>query len=263
MTSISDFKNVDETRPIIPFLISKNFTERDDREIIETLLRCLPQTSLKIIEMHEAHIKIDIKDHPTYVFASSPYGSSVFFSTKDGYYQSTNRNIKKITLNDAVSHVVSGIKRIELTSGKRNIRYFKIGWWSSQEGFSIYDSNPDNTIAVHSPNSKESYYSDSKGEKRLGIPYKSFNGTGPNDFTVETFGLGNLLLFRVPYIDDRKHGIEERWFFCGNEPGFHRYWLNGIEVSREEYSSQLKSQIQGITPMIPDLTKITSGYLLK
>lgn len=46
----------------------------------------------------------------------------------------------------------------------------------------------------------------------------------------------NIILSSTPLKDNRKHGIEERWFFDGKPSRFLHYYLRGDEVSPDNYN---------------------------
>ena len=281
-------QNPKRSEPIIPDEIVPNLTSEDEDEIFSTLVRCLPSVDLKEIDEYaklggpsnkplHRYSKWKIPTSIQFISSTPDEGDqafSVYFSEGKYYIGETAENdakdwneyekITEKTFDEIMELFSRRIRELKFSPEKRkqNVEYFGEPSVSYEIFWAVHPSETDITVYTREilikPKSKKQIAKEKKKDPRLVKPEIS-NFTGVYDIS----GNYTVLLFKVPFVNDIRHGVEERWFFCGDQPGALRYWISGREVSKKDYENALKTQITAGTSLINDLSGLTAQYLTK
>lgn len=106
--------------------------------------------------------------------------------------------------------------------------------------------NKDGTFTSHGDNTfvKTNYHKDSETTYWLESEYSKYN----------------LLLSEISYFNEKKSGIESRYFLFDSQPLFCKYYIESKEVTCDVFKKFVAEQIELGTHLLSDLCRICAEY---
>lgn len=91
-----------------------------------------------------------------------------------------------------------------------------------------------------------------------GVEILPLPSAGPGTMIIRSRTSPDIVLSKIPINENKQfHGVEERFFFSTNgQPLAFRHWLNGRQVTHEEYAKAMKPIIAAASGLLPDLSGI-------